>query len=1306
MEKIKILLFAANPLGTDRLDLGREFREIDEEIRFGDHRDCLDLILVPAARSVDLIRKLNQERPQIVHFCGHADRGGTIFLDRDEEDQHPSSIGLNPDRDMKKVAPEEAGDDAISDLPGLESQPGLVDLLRSCDSGNIRIVVLNACHTSSLADEIGETIDCVVCMVQEISDRAAIKFAASFYGALAFGRSIQTAFNQAIARLKAEKSSEALTPRLQVRSGVDADKLVLVGSSSFDLAAGSNRRESPFTVPFPRNVGFVGRDEDLERLHASLTGRQTVGIRPAGLTGMGGIGKTQLAVEYAYRYREAYPQGVFWINASEPMVEGFAQVGCRLRQGIQDHSRDEQVRAAFAELSRMSGFLVVLDNLTDPAALNRPVSPDCIPSALPCRILFTTRRRELGWFAAVEVTVLPEEPALRLLLRHADRQPILDQGHPAHQDARAICRMVGQLPLALELAGAFLGEWADIPLADYRGRLRREGLLATLDDEAAELPAVQLPAVHDAAVTATLTSQWEALHDETARLLLRVAGQLPEAAAIPVARLELLAGVPHLELAGHPSLMARALKRLENACLVEELFEDQLRLHPLVREFAVRQTPSSQAAGFRAWCAGNVVDACLNYTLLEEKARRRGIDALQEDLMAALDLCPEGDDDLRTRVRVLLRLLQREAHVLRRWDPSSDAALFAQQIHNRAVLMGLSGFQKEARARLCELGRPRAQLLWRASRESSALIRTLNVHSNWVYAAAVTPDGCQALTGSNDPLLRLWDLRTGRELRTFAGHVGRVNDVALTADGQSAITASDDCTLRLWDLRTGQTMRTFQGHEHRVNSVAVTANGQYAVSGSDDHTMKNWDLRTGKKLHTFRGHDGWVNAVVLSADGRYAVSGSSDRTLKSWDLGSATSERTFAGHDGGVNAVALSSDGRLAISGSDDCTLRVWDVASGREQYKLTGHEGVIWCVRITPDSRYAVSGASDFTLKLWDLGSRTIVRTLCGHEASVNGVAITPDGRSLLSTSSDRTLKLWDLQSEAEPESRNGHRGVVWSIALTRDGQHAISAADDYSLKVWDLSSGREIRELVGHENRVFCVVVTPDDQHAVSASQDETLGLWDLATGREVRSLLGHKSSVNSAAVTPNGEHVVSVASDGMIKVWNLHNGEEIRSFRGHEAAIWSVALTPDGTRAVSASTDCTLRLWDLWSRRRLFTLAGHQDVINAVKITPDGSHAVSASSDLSIKLWDLRTGSLVRTMLGHEGWVWGLAVSSDGRLAFSTSHDRTLRLWDLLTGRCLLRAPIDGSPVAIDLSPGCDRIVLGDRAGNVQCLAIHMG
>ncbi|HEY9600907.1 MAG TPA: hypothetical protein V6C85_04800, partial [Allocoleopsis sp.] len=85
----------------------------------------------------------------------------------------------------------------------------------------------------------------------------------------------------------------------------------------------------------------------------------------------------------------------------------------------------------------------------------------------------------------------------------------------------------------------------------------------------------------------------------------------------------------------------------------------------------------------------------------------------------------------------------------------------------------------------------------------------------------------------------------GQLLRTLSGHSWSVNAVAVTVDGKQAISASDDNTLKLWDLATGEELRTLYGHSWSVNAVAVTVDGKQAISASGDKTLKLWDLATG-----------------------------------------------------------------------------------------------------------------------------------------------------------------------------------------------------------------------------------------------------------------------------------------------------------------------------------------------------------------------------------------------------------------------------------------------------------------------------
>jgi hypothetical protein len=263
MEKIKVLLFAANPRGTAPLDLPREFREIDEEVRLSTFRSAVELILVPGTRPVDLLRKLNENQPQVVHFSSHGSPDEIVLEsgDGDAEDSCPYSpiVRSADERDIKKIRPDEIEVSNQGQHQAV-SKSALVKVLRSCNEGNLRLVVLNACNTRPQAEALTEIVDFVVSMNRTITDQAAIKFAASFYGALAFGRSVQKAFDQGVARLSAEGIAESDTPELLMRAGVDASRVVFVGSLTGDGGGFGAQYFAVQREAIEEHVrGFVGR---------------------------------------------------------------------------------------------------------------------------------------------------------------------------------------------------------------------------------------------------------------------------------------------------------------------------------------------------------------------------------------------------------------------------------------------------------------------------------------------------------------------------------------------------------------------------------------------------------------------------------------------------------------------------------------------------------------------------------------------------------------------------------------------------------------------------------------------------------------------------------------------------------------------------------------------------------------------------------------------------------------------------------------------------------------------------------------
>ena len=245
------------------------------------------------------------------------------------------------------------------------------------------------------------------------------------------------------------------------------------------------------------------------------------------------------------------------------------------------------------------------------------------------------------------------------------------------------------------------------------------------------------------------------------------------------------------------------------------------------------------------------------------------------------------------------------------------------------------------------------------------LLRTFKGHEFWVNSVAFSPDSRTVLSGSlyqpvmsggrKDALLKLWDVATGKVVRSFEGHLNDVYSVAFSPDGRTMVSGSSDNTLKLWDVATGKLLRTLEGHSNTVSSVAFSPGGHTILSGSWDHSLKLWEVATGKLIHTFEGHLDHVNSVAFSPDGRTVLSGGSDRTLKLWDVTTGELMRTFDGHRDTVTSVAFSASGHSLLSGSWDGTVRVWSLSNGDEMLRLLGTPNEQW-LAITPEGFFSAS--------------------------------------------------------------------------------------------------------------------------------------------------------------------------------------------------------------------------------------------------------------------------------------------------------------------------------------------------------------
>ena len=265
-----------------------------------------------------------------------------------------------------------------------------------------------------------------------------------------FGKSIR---ELGLSQLEKETLAEQATPIDQVTaSSLPANQQVPFHTETATKV---------WMLPYLRNPFFLGREEVLARLWHSFQADQTIALhQPQAISGLGGVGKTQVALEYAYRHVEDY-QAIFWTRADcrDALAEGYFQIAQTLSlPACNERDQTIMISAVKSWLSHNPNWLLILDN-----ADKLSVLPEFLPAPIHGHLLLTTRAQALGHLAKrVEIEMLNFSLSTLLLLRRAGLlaldAPITLADQIDRQAAELLAWELGGLPLAIDQAGAYLEE--------------------------------------------------------------------------------------------------------------------------------------------------------------------------------------------------------------------------------------------------------------------------------------------------------------------------------------------------------------------------------------------------------------------------------------------------------------------------------------------------------------------------------------------------------------------------------------------------------------------------------------------------------------------------------------------------------------------------------------------------------------------------------------------------------------------------------------------------------------------------------
>lgn len=471
-------------------------------------------------------------------------------------------------------------------------------------------------------------------------------------------------------------------------------------------------------------------------------------------------------------------------------------------------------------------------------------------------------------------------------------------------------------------------------------------------------------------------------------------------------------------------------------------------------------------------------------------------------------------------------------------------------------------------------------------------------------------DGKNLLTGSTayPGLLQLWELATGKEIRTVARIQEGINRVALAPDGKSAwvIAGYAGIEPQQWDLSTGKQLLRLP-HPHYIRQIedfALSPDGKYLATGTYSHDVFLWDTTTGQRLSDFVGHRFLTTAAAFTPDGRHLWTGGFDETIRYWSAASGEQFRLFSREHNKVGEVwtlALRPDGKMLAAclsyrnntdprkWSND--VRLWDLITGEERGPLHGDDDEDWvrAVAFSPDGQLLAlrSGqrfssrkeehSEEQTIRLWDVATGKYRARLRCKQAGAQGVAFLPDGRHVISALDKETIGFWDVETGRLTRRLSaGPSGGEHTLLLSMDGRILVTGGSrDQPLHVWEIASGRERCRIERPNAEVYVVAaLSPNCRILAWWDYGQPIRLWDLLAGKQLGELGGQANTVDPVFLTfsSDSRRLASTHSDGTVLIWDVAKlspkaATSVKISAKQLEELWNELGSADATKAYRA-------------------------------------------------------------------------------------------------------------------------------------------
>lgn len=1007
-----------------------------------------------------------------------------------------------------------------------------------------------------------------------------------------------------------------------------------------------------FNLP-SRNTAFTGRTEQLDNIFNTLSTPTTSVSAIVATAGLGGIGKTQLSLEYAHRHRKDY-QGIAMINAETvTLYESFVALGefLQLELKLLRQNSEAMIETIREYFEKHPGWLLIFDNADDKEVLQK-----YLPKS-GTKILLTSRNTDWKDVVAehdvIQLDIFSKDEALgyiKQVLKKDARAKITSEETESYNK---LAQEMGYLPLALSHACACINEKGTVPeyLKDYRTKKRllgRNRLVKEyehvwvtkqdfkqlkLDDE--DLNDKDIEALWKELIGSIQQGDFFQLTNAKSETIMRVLTKkkiINTSGEIIVAAntIEKLDKADFLGFSDDEiSHIKRILIDAPEKKYIDRYGEIQPKFKALYHDelnglagFTISETfESIREEIYEVLCAaGNTLQLSLGLSLAKITGARGSKVALA--LMEVIGcLAPEGipEELLRT-------------YIQRKNSITADEA-------KQAVTDGIDLLAKYSLVRITKTGEQRQILMHRLVQE---IMRNKILGENRILSI-LEPLTSSLVLEQMEPHFRV--------LATAVEDTPEIKTALFTIVRNSKQAKSDSTAAANAITILNLAATNFNGMDFRGIKIR---------GARLDRAMLDRVDFTGADLREVDFRQAWLRSVKFDNANMGGV---------------IFGERVSIKVGSNVTSLSYSPDGQTLAIGGSDGTVKLWAVATSQLLRTLVGYANPVSSISYSPSGESMMTRNENGIGQLWKDNTVLLMPGL-GYNQNWRIFAVNVRGKITLAEM-PTGKKLQTLE----------HTGPACSLIYGPDGKTLVISSDNFTdfVELWDTSTGKIINTLYRYHRAYRSVSYSPDGKTLTTGGVTGDVILWRADTGKILQTLKGHADWVSSTSYSPDGQTLATGSIDGTVKLWEVSTSRLLDTLVERDS-ISSIIYSPDGKTLVTGSNG-SIKFWDVNIVKLLsFLVVWHAGSVNSLSYSPDGQTLATGSIDGTVKLWEVSTGKLLQTLVWYtnfdgrfgctycifsyspNGQILATAGSQTNDTPMHASPKQTVKLWETRTGKLL--------------------------------------